>query len=72
MLHIEHDDAYLKNRSEQSVKLHRDKAQPIVEEHTKLIEQTREYHVKATRLQKEILEKLEDFFKNNNLEFKQV
>ena len=51
-------------------KLHEDKAQLVEKEHTKLIVEAKEYLKKAERIREKILERLEDFFKSNNLEFK--
>jgi len=51
-------------------KLHEDKADTVKKEHAKLIEETKACLKKAERMRKGILEKLEDFLRSNNLEFK--
>lgn len=51
--------------------LHEDKARLVEKKHSKLVEETREYSKEAEEIRKRILERLEDFFKSNNLEFEQ-
>ena len=48
-------------------KLHLEKAD-FLQEHTKLLKETKEHLKEAEKMKKEILEKLEDFLKSNNLE----
>lgn len=50
-------------------KLHEDKADFVKKEHAKLIEETEDCLKKTEGMRKEILEKLEDFLRSNNLEF---
>jgi len=51
-------------------KLHLEKAD-FLQEHTKLLKETKEHLKETEKMRKEILEKLEDFFRSNNLEFEQ-
>jgi len=69
VLGIKHYDGASLKQNKPMLKFHEEKAQLAKKENTKLIKETREYLEKAERLQKKILETLEDFFKNNSLEF---
>lgn len=51
-------------------KLHLEKGDVVIKEHAKLIEDTKECLRRAETIQDKVLEKLQDFFKSNNLEFR--
>ena len=50
------------------LKLHEEKASIAIKEHSRLIDETKEYLKEVEEIKKKILEKLEDFLKSNNLE----
>lgn len=68
VLGIESWEGALLKQNSPVLKLHEERALLVKEKHVKLIEETKEYLEIAEKLQKEILERLEDFFKSNNLE----
>jgi len=69
VLGIKHWEGALLKQNIPMLKLHEGKAQLIKKENDKLIGETREFLEKAERIQKSILERLDDFFKSNSLEF---
>lgn len=64
------EGSYLQsNLGTEKFKPYEDKAATVQKEHAKLIEETKACLRRAEGMRKEILEKLEDFFRSNNLEF---